>query len=182
MKIREEIDIDNLVEVGKVVRTHGLDGDIIVDIQPKFVDSIIDAEFIFINVDSLPLPFEVNEDRTEEKVDGSVIMSLKLINSMESAKVYVNSRILLNGKDAIEADTGLIEDTLIGYRLLNESDLYIGTISEINDYSGNIVMSIDRGDDRSEETLIPLVEEGLIDIDHEGKTLKITIAEGLLDM
>jgi 16S rRNA processing protein RimM len=67
---------------------------------------------------------------------------------------------------------------LLHFRLLDENGKELGKISAIDDYSGNIVFTVD-GD--GGEILVPFNEDFLLKLDEEQKTIQLQLPEGLME-
>ena len=53
-----------------------------------------------------------------------------------------------------------------------------GEIEQVDDYSGNVVLTVKHGD---EELLVPFHPEFVVEIDEEQKRLTLNLPEGLIE-
>jgi 16S rRNA processing protein RimM len=67
----------------------------------------------------------------------------------------------------------------VGFEVVEENHGKIGTITDVDQSTENILFVIETDDD---EILIPAVEEYITDIDHEKKIIRLRLPDGLLDL
>ena len=79
----------------------------------------------------------------------------------------------------VESDDEMSPHALVGFQLYGEDQGLIGTIKEVHDYAGNLLISVDY---QGKEVLIPLNEELIIRIDEDHHEIELDIADGLFDL
>jgi 16S rRNA processing protein RimM len=99
------------------------------------------------------------------------------VNAEKYAKRLVGSAVYLLKSEA-EADTEFEIENLKGFTVIDETLGELGKIEFVDDYSGNIVLTIDY---KGRELLVPFNEDFLVDFNAEEKTLKLDLPEGLVD-
>ena len=70
------------------------------------------------------------------------------------------------------------DNTLENYLLMDEKMGEIGPITRVDDYSGNIVLTVNF---KGEEILIPFNEELVVEMDEKSRMIKLNLPEGLLE-
>ena len=68
---------------------------------------------------------------------------------------------------------------LIGYMVVDDKNYNVGKVIQIDDYSGNIVLTVVHN---GNELLIPFNEDFVIEIDDTLKKIKLQLPEGLFDL
>ena len=96
-------------------------------------------------------------------------------------KVFALALALVVG--AAQADTSLHTDLPLSYlndfTVIDRTKGEIGKISQIDDYAGNIVITVLY---QSKEVLIPLSDSIIDEIDEPQKILRLDVPEGLIDL
>ena len=169
---------DRLVQIAKVLKSHGTDGGVLLgfrDIMPEDIDP---QEPVFIEFDGLPVPFFI--DSFERKGRDKAIARLTDMASLEDAEEVVGRAVFADaesiaGYDADE-DEGL--EGFIGM-VLYDRDTRVGEITDYEDIPGNPCIWVETGHG---ECLLPLREELVLDVDETEKTLRMEIPEGLLNL
>jgi 16S rRNA processing protein RimM len=90
----------------------------------------------------------------------------------------VGSSVFLFKTEIIVSPDELTDSELINYLLIDESLGEIGMISQVDNYSGNIVLTVNF---RNKELLVPFNEDFLVLLDKQNKIIKLKLPEGLLD-
>jgi len=66
-----------------------------------------------------------------------------------------------------------------GYLLIDENDIEVGLIKEIQDSPAQDLIVVHRN---GKEVLVPILENTILKLDREGKTLKVNLLPGLLEI
>ena len=90
----------------------------------------------------------------------------------------VGSSVYLFKSEIIVSSDELTNSELLNYLLVDETLGEIGLIEQIDNYSGNIVLTVNF---RGKELLVPFNDELLIHLDKHKKILTLRFPEGLLD-
>ena len=146
-----------MLRIGKVLKSNGTDGGLILslfDILPEDIDL---QEPVFIEFDGLPVPFYFESftpkgsNRALVKITG--VRSLKDADELTGADVYA---------DYFEEDE---EEDFTGWAVLNQDGVQVGE---------------ERPD--GTEVLLPFHEDLVLAVDESKQTLSLTIPEGILDL
>lgn len=173
------IDPSTLTVIGRIVKTHGLAGEVtaVIDVDIDFSK----GDCIILDIDGIYVPFFIESAR--QRGAGSSLISVEGISSQEEALEIVGHDIFIS-RDSLagdEADDILYVSDMVGFTLFDASNgIAIGKITEIDDSTENILFTIETGDGR--EVFIPFSEELVADVDPENRSLTLAIADGLLDL
>ncbi len=173
----ETIPKSECVKVGFFRKTHGVNGNVILEFEPQYEYSVEDATRFFIELEGLLVPFFVAEDGMRITTAKSAIVHFDWVEKENYAKRLVGNSAYLYQEEIID-EPEESEDMFEGYLLLDEKLGEIGMIDQVDDYSGNIVLTVSY---RGEEVLIPYHENMLISYHEIDKTLTLKLPEGLLD-
>ena len=81
------------------------------------------------------------------------------------------------GEDDLVGDMSW--DSFIGYTVIDELHGELGKITDVDETTINVLLQIDH---KGNEILLPAAEELITSADHENKTLRVSVPEGLLDL
>jgi 16S rRNA processing protein RimM len=165
-------------KVGYFKKTHGVYGELVLEYEPQFEYSIENASRFFVELDGLLVPFFVLENGFRFKTENSAIIIFDGVDSEKYAKRMVGSSVFLFKNEIVEMPDEELELNLINYLLIDEVRGEIGIIEKVDDYSGNIVLTVNY---RTQELLVPFNEDFLIEIDEKNKTLKLKLPDGLIE-
>jgi 16S rRNA processing protein RimM len=165
-------------KVGFFRKTHGVFGEIVLEFEPQFEMSIENADRLFVELEGLLVPFFVFEDGFRFKTENSAILAFDGVDSEKYAKRMVGSSVYLFKSEIIILPDELTNSELINYLLVDETLGEIGLIEQIDNYSGNIVLTVNF---RGKELLVPFNDDLLIHLDKHKKILTLKFPEGLLD-
>ncbi|MBN2636062.1 MAG: hypothetical protein JXR61_07315 [Prolixibacteraceae bacterium] len=166
-------------KIGFFRKTHGVNGDVILEFEPQFEYSIEETNRFFVELDGLLVPFFVKEDGFRFKHANSAIVTFEAVETEKYAKRLIGCSVYLFQSEIIDEPEEGDSNEFINYLLLDQDKNEIGKIIQVDDYSGNIVFTIECNNG---EVLIPYNEDLLIDTDDIKKTIQIQISEGLIDL
>jgi 16S rRNA processing protein RimM len=163
--------------LGRITKISGYEGAVAVKLEKTFTENIPLLESVFLEIDGKPVPFFISE----YEYPGADILKLKFedYESIEKVSEFVNCLIFLT----LPPSGNSIEDNLTdltGYTLLSVNDTLIGVVSELIKNPGQWLLAIKS--ESKKEILIPLHDDFIQSIDHNGKSLVMDIPEGLLDL
>lgn len=175
----ETIPKNNCQKIGFIQKPHGIHGELVIRFQEEFYDSIEEQPTLFFEIDNLLVPFFISKDGLRFKSGESIIVKLNWIDSEIKAKELCGSAVFIDNDDLVESDEELSPNALVGYTLFGEEIGLIGQITELNDFSGNILLTVDYN---GKEVMIPLNEDLIVRLDEENREIELIIADGLLDL
>ena len=166
---------DSLVQIAKVLKSHGTDGGVLLgfrDILPEDIDT---QEPVFIEFDGLPVPFFI--DSFERKGRDKAIVRLTDLASLDDAEEIVG-RAVFAEPDSIagydDDDEGL--EGFIGL-VLFDRDTRIGEVTDYEDIPGNPCLYVDTANGQA---MIPLHEDFILSIDPEAGEIVMDLPAGLV--
>lgn len=175
----ETIPKNNCVKVGFVQKPHGIHGELVIRFQEEYYETLEECPTLFLEIDNLLVPYFIAEQGLRFKSGESVITLLDWVDSDKKAKNLCGLSVYVDQKDLIESELEMSAHALIGYTLIDEDLGVIGEITEVNDYSGNVLLSVEY---QGKEALIPLNEDLIVSIDEDTREIVLSIPEGLFDL
>ena len=171
------MDTDAFVPVGRVVRLHGLKGDIVV--RPAD-----DVPFPFsggMGVWFVPPPLEgprlgsIQQIRVTPK--GQVV-HISGFDSAQTARDLVGKTVSVRSADAPEGWDDE-EPTLVGVLVVDEERGELGTIEEVIVTGANDVWVV--VGDRYGEVLVPVIDDVVLSFDEAADTVNVRLLPGLIE-
>ncbi|NIP29910.1 MAG: 16S rRNA processing protein RimM [Candidatus Dadabacteria bacterium] len=169
-----------LITYGKVTKRHGLSGELKVLPYSGSLDNFKNFKHIYIDLSSEeePQKYLISKVRIHKN---TAIVKLQGIDTPEQADKLKNANILIDEKDLGELDENeFYWYQLIGLKVFNVSDKYIGTVDNLLNNTAQDILVI-KNEIEDKEYLIPFVEQFILDINFEESKIIINPAEGLLD-
>lgn len=170
------IDRAELTEIGKIVKTHGVGGELVAVISRE--DTDFDAsEYLVCDIDGIYVPFFLASYRY--KGVNSVILKFDDIDNIAETATMINRKLYIpKEKSAGTSESAVISDTLSGYSITISGDK-IGIIVAIDGTPENPLFVVEG---ETKEYLIPATEDFVTGIDDEAKTIEMKLPEGLLEL
>ncbi|MFT4521217.1 MAG: 16S rRNA processing protein RimM [Bacteroidia bacterium] len=159
-----------IAKIGDIVKTHGFDGRLKLIISTSSEYNLKEPIFIFF--DNKPVPFFISNFSNSDPA----IISIDDITEVEHAKVFVGKEVF----QCIDEQADEEEFNLIGFMVNDEDDALIGIIMDVHEQAHHPLLIVQTTDHK--EVMIPLVEEFIISLDHNSKTIHMDLPEGLLEL
>ena len=158
--------------IGQVLKSNGRDGELLVSFSGISPEDIDLEEPVFIEFDGLPVPFYF--EAFSQRGNSRALVRLTGVHSLTDADELAGA--VLYAEDDLYEDE---EEDLTGWTVLDADGTKVGTVSAHEDIPGNPCIWVKTGHG---ESLLPLREELVLDVDETEKTLRMEIPEGLLDL
>lgn len=175
----ETIPKADCTQIGFIRKTHGIRGELIIDFDSVFEHSLSKSERLFLELDGLLVPFFIAEEGLWIKSAKSAIVKLDWVDNEEYARRLVSSPVFLFSHEIVLEEEDKSISGFENYILEDETLGQVGVINRIDDYSGNIVFTVIR---ENRELLIPFSTELLVSVDHQQRSIKLRIPDGLIDL
>ncbi len=171
------------VNIGHTRKTHGVQGEMKISIEDRYLEDFLKNERIFIDIKGVKVPYFVASVRGK----GDLILLLEEVTSKEAAFALQSREIHLRETDLIpehereleiEPEEELEYAHLVGFTLVDQSLGEIGAIKEVLDMPQQEMAFLDY---QGREVLVPLNAQLIISVDKTGKTVHMDLPDGLLD-
>lgn len=162
--------MDNLIETGKIVNTHGIRGEVRLLPWADSPQSLAEIKQFYIGGE----PVKVRSARVHK---GSLIVSLEGVDSLDDA-ILLKNKVVSVSRDVLGLEDGkyFVAD-LIGLNAIDaQTGSTIGKISDILSLPAHNVYVIKNSE---REILIPAVDEFIVETDIEQGFVKLKLIEGL---
>jgi len=178
LQLMETIPKSDCQRIGFIRKTHGVHGELVLEYEPEFEESVVETERFFLEIDGLLVPFFVAEDGLRFKSAKTALVTFDWVDSEKYARRLVGSPVYLFNYEIVDEPEEAGTSQFLHFRLLDEKEKELGEISAVDDYSGNIVFTVDA---EGGEILVPFNEDFLLKLNEEQKTIQLRLPEGLMD-
>ncbi len=165
-----------LIAYGKVIKPHGLSGEVKVLPFSGENSSFKNFSNIYISKEiKNPPKFVISRSRNQKN---HIIVKLENIDSIDDAERLKGLTVFINREELPEKeDDEYYWFELIGMEVFNQNDELIGKVKEIIDNTAQPILVINN---KSDEYLVPMVDKFVESIDLENSKIVINPIEGLI--
>ncbi len=175
----------DLALVGKINKTHGINGELSVSVFDEGVaDYLAEGACLIVDMDGIFTPFFVQSVRPR----GAEAILITFdgyadpheVSAWVGKDVYALREIVGSSSDSTaDTEDGLYAGQLIGYEAWDEHDMVIGKIIDIDESTENVLFVI-KGDQKT--VYVPVVDEFISEIDTDGSIIRFDLPEGMLQI
>ena len=164
---------DDLLEIGKIVNTHGIRGEVKIQPwcdEPELFDEL---EYLFIEGEK----YNIVRNRFHKTCQ---IVQLENVNSIDDAERFKNKLVYIN-RDALELPEGryYIAD-IEGLTVKEQNGRILGVVDEIIKTGSNDVYSL-KDTFNKKPVLIPVIEGVVLETNIDGGYILVKLPKGLID-
>ena len=167
---------DDCYQLGEVIKTHGLKGEVSILLDVDFPNEYQNLESVFVLQDGKLIPFFIESIQINSN---KALVKFEDVDTIETASELVKSKIYL----PLSLLPKLPEGEYYFHDLVDcqvfEKNVRIGVVKEVIDLNGNELLNVDHN---GKEVLIPLKDEILTKVLIEKKRLEVELPDGLLDL
>ncbi len=157
--------------IGKLQRTHGVKGEIIMEVLTDFPEKIVPGNIVHIG--SSQMEYEV---ATVRPTADKMLISFKGLNDCDKASILRNQIVSIKTEDANQLPEGeYYHHEIIGMIVVEEDGNAVGTVSEILVTGANDVYIIKK--ENGEELLLPAIRDAVRSIDRESRIMVVRLPE-----
>ena len=164
---------DDLLEIGKIVNTHGIRGEVKIQPwcdEPELFDEL---EYLFIEGEK----YNIVRNRFHKTCQ---IVQLENVNNIDDAERFKNKIVYIN-RDALELPEGryYIAD-IEGLTVKEQNVRILGVVDEIINTGSNDVYSL-KDTFNKKPVLIPVIEGVVLETNIDGGYIVVKLPKGLID-
>lgn len=169
------MDVQDFVEVGKIVKTHGVNGEVIVELDnPAILEDT--TEPVVLEIEGLRVPFFIEQAKAvsaqRARIQFDCTRTEQRAKTLVGCRVFVSPDLLDDTDDEFSSPSALV-----GFNVIDKQHGNIGAIQSIDNLNINPIIVV--GD---KELLIPFHPEFVTKIDFRKRQVKVSIPEGLLNL
>ena len=154
---------DDVFQIGRLGRPHGVKGEITFQISDDVFDRV-DAEYLLLELDGILVPFFMEEYRF--KSDETVLMKFCDIDTQEQARSLTGAKVYFPRELSDSDEAGFGWSEIVGFKLIDST---INTLFDITTPAGDSL-------------LVPAHEELIEKVDAEARAIWTRLPEGIMDI
>lgn len=168
---------DKCFYVGKIVKTHGLKGEVTLRIDNEQFDDIEELNYFLLDVNEQLIPFFIEDIAYHSNKAFVLFQDLK---TLEAASQLVGRSAYLP-LELLPEKTGndFYSHEVVDYLVVDEVKGELGKVNEIIEYPTQSIIQIIRD---GKEILIPIHDDIIKDVNRDEKKIYINAPSGLIDM
>ncbi|MCD7738794.1 MAG: ribosome maturation factor RimM [Lachnospiraceae bacterium] len=170
--------MEDLFQVGVIANTHGVRGEVKVFPTTDDAKRFKKLKKVLLDTGKDMISLDVESVRFFKQF---VILKLKGIDDMDAAMACKGKSLLVSRQDAVRLrkDEYFIAD-LIGLSVYNEDGTLLGSVTDVLQTGANDVYAVKMENGR--ELLLPAIKECILEIDLEGRSMRVHVMDGLMDL
>lgn len=168
---------DKCFYIGRIVKTHGLKGEVTLRIDNEQFDEIEELNYFLLEVNDKLIPFFIENISFHSNKSFILFQDVK---TLESASQLIGRAAYLP-LDLLPEREGndFYSHEVVDFLVVDEEKGEIGKVQEIIEYPTQSLIQIIVND---KEVLIPIHDDIIKNVDREGKKIYIKAPAGLIDM
>lgn len=168
------------VQIGRLNKTYGLNGEIRSQIEDRFWNDVLQAEVLFVEIKGQKIPFFIDEI----KEGSDILLKFEEVGDRESAALLSGKSLFIRTSDLQIANSEQLTfdeqlPGLISYTIWTEDGQEVGPIVDLIEMPMQVLAVVEK---KGQEQMIPLAEDLIIDIQAAEKKIVMSLPEGLLDL
>jgi 16S rRNA processing protein RimM len=168
---------EDCYEVGYIVKTHGLKGEVGIHLDVDNPAEYDDIDGLLIEKNGVLIPYMI--ERIRINVDKAIV-KFEEIKSIEEAQPLVRKTIYLplNQLNKLKDDQFYYHD-VIGYQIVDNLQGKLGILKTVYSQPHQDLLAMEY---QQKEVLIPMSKEHVLKANHELKELYVQLPDGLLEI
>lgn len=168
---------DTCFYVGRIVKTHGLKGEVTLRIDNEQFDEVEELNYFLLDVNDRLIPFFIENITFHSNKSFILFQDLK---TLESASQLVGTNVYLPLELLPEKEgNDFYSHEVVGFLVVDEEKGELGEVKEIVEYPTQSLIQVIINE---KEVLIPIHDDIIKHVDREGKKLLVKAPDGLIDM
>ncbi len=176
-----------LEPIGTLVKTHGVDGELVAAFDIDDVDTALQGlRCLMLEMEGLFVPFFITSARS--RGPASRLIRFDGVETQQQAAELASKTIFALRSELPQTDDdgdndadGLYAEDMVGFTAMEAAlGTPLGVIEAVDTSTANALFVISSPDGR--QLLVPVADEFIIDIDIDAKVIMLSLPQGLLDL
>jgi 16S rRNA processing protein RimM len=161
-----------MIDIGKILKTHGFNGNLKVAVNTLFLKDILSCKHFFID----KLPYFV--ETIQNAGGGQFILKLEDINTKETAQNLCGKQLCIDKNQAKKWQQHTDDQSIKGFAIY-DGDTYTGIVSDIIEMPQQMMIAAEIN---QKEILIPINEAFVLEINPEQRKIILNLPENYLQI
>ncbi|MCQ2066039.1 MAG: ribosome maturation factor RimM [Bacteroidaceae bacterium] len=167
---------DEVTACGSILRSHGVDGEVVVPVSADFLEST-GMPHLVIDMDGILVPYFIESFRP--KSQSLSLVKFEDIDSLEQADVLRGRKLWMMKKYIGCDEDEFSAEMFIGLRAEDLHAGYLGVVDAVDDSTANILFRVRDGE---RERILPASAQLIESVDMKKGVIVFDLPEGLADM
>lgn len=165
-------------EIGYVIKTHGLHGEVLVQLDVDDSEEYEGLESVFVEINNRLIPFFIDSFHLQDK--GKAIVKFEDIDTIDTSQPLKGKKLFLTLNCLPELENGeyYLHD-IIDFKVVDKN---LGSLGKIVCYHTESAQTLLEMEYKNHGILIPVTDEIVLDADHTNKVLNVNLPNGLLEV
>jgi 16S rRNA processing protein RimM len=169
---------DDCFLLGYIVRTHGIKGELQIYLDVDYPEDYEEMDSVLIEIKGELIPYFIKHINILQQ--NKAIVRLEDIDTIEKAQGLVGSSLFLPDDTLDELEEGqFYYHQIKGYNVVDQSQGVLGTVITVYTPNSQDLIAMDYN---GNEVLIPIVDDIVLNADHDTRTVHVNLPEGLLEI
>ncbi|MDN5349329.1 MAG: rRNA processing protein RimM [Bacteroidales bacterium] len=162
---------------GKVIKTHGLDGELSIRIDTDEPEAYSELEFLLVERNKRLVPFYVTAFRL---LGNKAYVGFEDVNHIDEAQAFTGALLYLPLEflPRLSGNKFYFHE-VSGFTITDKAFGEIGLIKTILEYPNHALFQVFR---EGKEVLIPIQDEIIMEVDRKNKSILVDAPDGLIDL
>ncbi len=177
----ETIPKADCLKIGYIQKPHGIKGEVVLNFEPEYGDSLEDYPTLFLEIDGLLVPFFLRDEENALRFRSgeTAIVHFDWVDDEYQAKKICGHSAYILREDWVKEEDELTLHMLVGYTLFDAKIGKIGPITQVDDFAGNLLFTVEYN---GQTVMVPYNEDFLERLDEESKEIELECPEGIFDL
>ncbi len=164
------------VKIGNILKPVGTRGEMKTDIPDEFLEDFINAQHVFLLINGSYIPYFIESVRETNQI----LVKFEEMDDPEEASTISLKDIFMEEKNVTSSEFTNQKDKeqLLDYTIISEND-NIGTIIGVEIFPQQIMAVVQNNE---KQFYLPLIDQFIVEIDDNAKTIYMNLPEGILDI
>jgi len=174
---KQSVQLNDLLAVGKILKAQGVKGEVKISPYSGEPEELLSYKTFYLNGGAVSELFSVSQSREHGKF---VVVKLSVVNSRDAAEELVGREIFVTKADMPKLATDeFYWHEFIGLLVVTDQGRELGTVNSLIATGSSDVLVISG---KGQEYLVPAIEEIIVEVNFDSKTLVISPLPGLLEI
>jgi len=167
---------NSTLEVGQIVNTHGLNGEVKVVIWMDSIEDFETLEYIYTNKKDEKLKLQFSNVKYQKS---NLIVKFDGIDGIDDAEKFKGSILYVDREQLGEPEVGYYICDLIGVRVITDEGVELGRITDVFNTGSNDIYVVKP--ESGKDILLPVIPDVVLRVDIDTEIATVHLIEGLID-
>lgn len=164
------------LQVGQIVNTHGLRGEVKVVAWTDTPDVFEDLETVYTDIKNEKKAFTIRGVKYQK---GNLIVKFGGVDHIDEAEMLKNHVLYVDREQLGEPEEGYYICDLLGCTVETDEGAVLGTVVDVFPTGSNDVYVV--RPEKGKDILLPVIDDVILSVDIEAEKIVVHLLEGLVD-